>query len=201
LGDDPLLADVVIQGYRAVTCRGGSLPPRVEVVKDKSGSWLARVDLLRQKLEINAPQPYWRPGNRIRQQQQAFKYRYYSSPDPFHVFYHEAGHYEHLAEVGRGYFRVAWMDGKPIREQHQCFTNKWKWGQKKLTRLHVGDLAGFSPVEMVAEVYAGLMAGIPFPPEVVDLYRNYGGKIIIPAPCLRTPGGRLVRFMDLTGPD
>lgn len=83
----------------------------------------------------------------------------------FHVIYHEYGHFRH--------FRTTSFTAlKQCNPEFKANTFKQKIASE------ISSYAKTEPMEFVAEVYAGLMNGAKYSPEVMALYRSYNGPVV-----------------------
>jgi hypothetical protein len=86
----------------------------------------------------------------------------FSSDSVSHVLWHELAH-AHMAKQRPEFFANV-QGGRIVLSD----------AQRRLA-LQVSSYAGTSPVEFVSEVFAGRCAGKTYPPEVMALYRKFGG--------------------------
>jgi len=95
----------------------------------------------------------------------------------FSIVHHELGHYQHRKNIGddlsysmgRPNDRVCHAEGS--KEMIKLFNNS------KEIAAQVSDYAQVSPLEFVAETYAGILGGIEYPQEVIDLYIELKGVL------------------------
>ena len=114
---------------------------------------------------------YLNPGSnlfRSRRHVRRFSQRYFQqgelcTPDPRHVLRHEIGHLAHAAGAGGGYL-----------DQHQ-FRGSFSGAAVEAISGKVSRRALCSPVEFVAEVFAGVWGGRAFDDEVMRWYCAYRG--------------------------
>ncbi len=87
----------------------------------------------------------------------------------FDLIFHELGHLQHADCMG--YFPFMTLKTKNIVQE---FVNNPK---KQMLASNVRDYSNKSPIEFVADVYAGLLNGWEFSEGVMKLYKEYGGPI------------------------
>lgn len=130
---------------------------------------------------INPAAELWNdPQKHMQQLREAGKF---STADPDHPIFHELGHAALKQNIGAE--KYAAMRGRQLTPTQQQFISK-----------HVSSYAAQDPIEMVAEVFSGLVTGREFPKGVMDIYRMHGG----PAPAPRTiefSQGRLGQTMPV----
>ncbi len=80
----------------------------------------------------------------------------------FHVIFHEYGHFRHFNTTS---FTA-------LKQRTNEFVSNVK---KQKTAGQVSSYAKSEPMEFVAEVYAGLLNGVKYSPEVMALYKTYNG--------------------------
>lgn len=83
----------------------------------------------------------------------------------FHVIYHEYGHFRH--------FRTTSFSA--LKQRNAEFKSNTF---KQRIASEVSSYAKTEPMEFVAEVYAGLLNGAKYSPEVMALYRSYNGPVV-----------------------
>jgi Eukaryotic DNA topoisomerase I, catalytic core len=88
-----------------------------------------------------------------------------STPDPAHKLIHELAHYQH-ATLGK----AAAADSPQARQLAHQYRDKIK--------TEVGGQATMSPGELVPEVYAGIIGGAKYSPEVMEAYKAAGGPSV-----------------------
>jgi len=110
---------------------------------------------------------------------------WWSSDDPLHAISHELGHQTHFKTIGReayearnrDYVRPLGEDGRPL-PRNAVSREIAEW-QRRVGK-EVSRYAMTNQGEFVAEVYAGLRAGVVFSDEVMAAYRAYGGADVAP---------------------
>jgi hypothetical protein len=109
---------------------------------------------------LNEQHPYWQNPRSLMDPASASKW--FSSGSDEHAIVHEIGHAVHNALIGdTNYQRVR--------------AHKFRAEQAALVKAEVSGYAATQPVEFVAELYAALKSGKTFSPEVMALYRRFGG--------------------------
>lgn len=109
---------------------------------------------------LNERHPYWAdPGGVMARANR--KRPWFSTSEPEHIVTHELGHARHDAASGADYERHRKAD--------------WGPGEREAIAGEVSEYGASKPVELVAEVYAGLKAGRVYDEAVMRLYRIYGG--------------------------
>jgi hypothetical protein len=104
-------------------------------------------------LLINPQAGYWQdPVTRSRE---LFGLRYWSTPSPVHVFFHE---YAHLLQ----------SEGT----RNQALTPR-----QKTLAASVSGRADDSVDEFLSEMYAGLIEGVQYDSDIMSVYRRLGGKM------------------------
>jgi hypothetical protein len=109
---------------------------------------------------------YFRVNDRKQRAESGHASGHYSTPSEDHVFLHELGHLLH------GTAETTATDAERFDTTEDAQTAKTVSGR-----------AAVSPVEFVAEVFAGTVHGNKYPPAVEDLYRRLGG----PQPSVKPP--------------
>jgi hypothetical protein len=108
---------------------------------------------------LNQRSPYW--DDPAATMAEARKINWLSSDRPAHVIIHEVGHAEHHKAVGTVVYNQV---------RAQVFTP-----EEKAVAGRVSRYAATKPIEIVPEVYAGLVAGKQYDSEVMALYASLRG--------------------------
>ena len=167
LGSDPELGAYVARGLEAA--RELRLPlPDIVVIEPlawPNERYYALYDWFSRKLTINPNSAFWAGGPEAIAQRIADAYREgeWSSDHRFHPILHEIGHHVHAGVNRAGYVQLANLD-----EPLASFQRR----QDEIER-EVSRYAASAPIEFVAEVYAGRMAGRTFPESIMELAEFY----------------------------
>jgi hypothetical protein len=78
------------------------------------------------------------------------------------------GHFQHNKTV-------EWVDGNIYMVNGVQRSNRFYMGSEIKTASKVSQYGATSPIEFVAETYAGMVSGKTYPDDVMDLYRKWGG--------------------------
>ena len=84
------------------------------------------------------------------------KARFWSTPHPLHAFFHEAGHLLQFSGQKRQ---------RPLTPKQASMAAS------------ISDYALVNADELVAEMFAGLMAGVRYDPDMLTVYRRLGGRV------------------------
>jgi hypothetical protein len=144
----PVKAD----GYKWILSDAGS--------KTAADRIVASYDPTQRKVYLNQRHPFW--VNPDRAMAVAFSQRLLSTADPMHPAYQELGHALHHAAVG------------DIRYQ-SLGARELDPTEKAMAKSEVSKYAAVSPLEFVAEVFAGRKVGKVYNQVVMALYVSFGG--------------------------
>lgn len=166
LGDDPALANLVVAGLIETKARGGIVPPVVKIdpfeFADHPFRELQFAAGAVPELHVNPASRFW--GLDIPKEiARGFKEGYVPSANPNTMFFHEAGHYAHMRAVGAERYAA-------LSSNKTWWSDAWEAVARQVT-----PYAASEPVEFVAEVYSGKLAGQKFSKEVEELYEYLGG--------------------------
>ncbi len=89
----------------------------------------------------------------------------FAENNKFHVIFHEYGHFMH--------FKTTSFES--LKEHTDEFKSN---PRKQNTAEQVSGYAKSEPMEFVAEVYAGMLNGVHYPPDVLRLYHSYNGPAL-----------------------
>jgi hypothetical protein len=120
---------------------------------------IAAYDHLEDAIVFNADYPAWSDMRGYMKKAASF----YSTVHPQHIVRHELGHAAHYHALSSQERHGIWL-AESLRP-----------GELSIAR-RVSDRAAWSPKEFVAEVYAGLWAGVDYDDEVIGLFEYYGGQ-------------------------
>lgn len=120
--------------------------------------FIGAYDMRDGQIWMNTNNEFW--DDLEKQQRQAFDEGWFSSEDPNHVVYHEIAHKLHHDKVGDRDFMYSPL--MTLRED-------------AIIAEEVSFYGATESAEMVAEVFAGVIAGKTFSKEVMDIYEKYGG--------------------------
>ena len=184
LGKDKAIAQIVMQGIQNTRDAGGKLPKNVEVQTGKDADhgmgreWTLITAINKDgssKLFVNGDHPFiWERGALAQDARENAHDHWMSSTNPNHMFNHEAGHLAHAETLGPGKWYTMARTGKVGNLE-----NKWSSrSEREMVAREVSKYGSSEPMEMVAEVYAGRLAGKSFSSPVMSLYQKFGGKRI-----------------------
>lgn len=122
---------------------------------------VAAYDHLEDAIVFNVDSPAW---SNMRSFMRDGKERgFYSTAHPHHIVRHELGHAIHYRAMTQRERERIW------------FAEDLRPGEETIAR-RVGFRATWSPKEFVAEVFAGLWAGVDYDDEVIALFQGYRGQ-------------------------
>lgn len=111
---------------------------------------------------VNTASPFW--DNLAANMQEAAATRQFSSANIDHVIHHEMGHFLHNTNLKN--------------ELYQIFKDRdLTVDEIRLIIKEVSEYAAETPLEFVAETYAGMKAGKKYSPALMALYNSFGGPI------------------------
>jgi hypothetical protein len=119
-------------------------------------------------IKLNANSPHWQDPAAA--QQTYADAGWQSSADANHAIYHEVGHFLHHNIVGQ----VATVESNPFLRQ-SGWPAQYSDERAEGTPNEVSRYGASNEVELVAEVFAGRIAGKTFSPEVNALYKQLKG--------------------------
>ena len=136
-------------------------------------------------IEVYYQNDFWKDPA-ARQRAQAAK-GWWASDDPLSQFVHEFGHHRHYQRLQR--VDDPYVQAYITPAGHRIEGKSWQFrtdrgedweradlaADRKATASKVSRYATTEPVEFVAETYAGLVRGITYTPDVMQLYRELGG--------------------------
>jgi hypothetical protein len=120
---------------------------------------------------INPKAEEWGPGGEKLQEYEA-SVGWSSARDDDFTLLHECGHVAHLRKIGEGRFGEPkeWKGGFYINDNGEGVQKDQAITHKKISAYGASD-----PDEMIAEVYAGHLAGKKWGADVLRIYAKYGG--------------------------
>jgi hypothetical protein len=168
-------ARVIAEGLAREVQAGNALPPTIQFASGNGVAAYSRIGDPRSngftghRLKFYPSDPIW---TKIESEStRAYKLKWWSTPDPEHVFRHEMGHYLHDQKAPAPSKRAAeTFVYKGVKQ-----TTTWKDPRHKSIALRVSEYGSINPKEFVAETYAGLRYGMEYDEEIMDLYRLFGG--------------------------
>lgn len=97
----------------------------------------------------------------------------------FSTIHHELGHIQHFVSNGSRYINKL-LKPEEFKKQGREITPEVKdfIENHKKTAIQISSYATSSPLEFVAEVYAGMINGYKYSDEVMALYKKYNGALI-----------------------
>lgn len=107
-----------------------------------------------------------------------YKSGFYSTPDPLHVFVHEAGHMNHYVQNPGSYVGTSLHGTRQNKLTFMALKAKhpveWTQHERKIAS-RVSGYAATRPGEFVAETFAGIVLGKTYSKDIMDLYNKLGG--------------------------
>lgn len=123
-------------------------------------------------IEYNVGHEYWKSPAKVARQQGGSGF--WATTDPLQVVYHETGHYAHFVNASTT-SRSGFVDVNPELFDDTPFFGAGPLSERGRMLRQVSSYASTNPTEFVAETFTGRMTGKTYLPEVMDLYRKYGG--------------------------
>ncbi len=172
--DDVRMGNTLNEGLHRMKQKGYPMMERVWIDASRFGKGsnaIAHYDPNVDAFVCNSNAPFWNNPGKVARQSEVT--HFWTSGDPLHVVYHEMGHWENwqkmgqLGSSGRVNHWIAWGS--------KSGTAPFTSAELSLVRKHVSTYGATCPLEMVAEVYAGHLAGKTFPPEIIAIYKRFYG--------------------------
>jgi hypothetical protein len=154
--DDLPLANFVIDAMTKIPAEDRAAPAKI-VLRGLDNNSIAEFDGETKNLNVNKWSPFWQNPTEL--MQEYFDSGYIASPNPHGIIYHEIGHAAHRKDAPRMWYDAGILTSDEIA----------------IAREQVSRYSASDPLEFVAEVYHGRLAGKTYSPDVDAIYRKYKG--------------------------